>query len=144
MKLKEALTENLSMKGFALLLAVALWLSLSQGAQEVVTLKIPVVLKNVPPRLAATLGSGTVECAITGPKLALLMLDRNQVSLVLDAAGTTEGPVAFANLDRMIRPGRGLKVIRVQPESITLKLADTGTAHQPQSGGDRRAPATGF
>ncbi len=123
MKLTGALTDNLALKGLALFLAAALWFSLTLSQEKVASIMVPVVVKNVPPMMTVT---GTpprfVECEISGPKIALMGMGGEQLSVTLDLTGAGEGSVSFANLDRTVRLRRGLRLVRVQPASIELRL----------------------
>ena len=123
MNVKEIFTNNAGLKALSLLLAAALWFSLTSRLDGEVRLKVPVVLKNLPAQLTvADTPPPLIELDVSGPKIVLLGLSKKRLTALLDLQGAGEGPVLFTSLDRTVHLPSGLRVIRVQPAQIELKL----------------------
>ena len=123
MNVKEIFTNNAGLKALSLLLAAALWFSLTSRLDGEVRLKVPVVLKNLPAQLTvADTPPPLIELDVSGPKIVLLGLSKKRLTALLDLQGAGEGPVSFTSLDRTVHLPSGLRVIRVQPAQIELKL----------------------
>jgi hypothetical protein len=136
MSLMDTFKSNLGLKALSLLLAALLWFSLTFRHDEEVRLTVPVVLKNIPPQLAVAGSPPTaVELDVSGPKILLANLTKERLSATLDLGGVGEGTVSFANLDKTVRLRSGLRVIRVQPATLELKLvkADKKQSAHPGS-----------
>jgi hypothetical protein len=115
--------KNLELKALSLVLAALLWFSLTFGHDEEARLTLPVTLKNIPPHVSvASALPTTVEVDVSGPKILLANLTKEHVSLTLDLGGVGEGTVSFVNLDKSVRLRSGLRVTRVQPAAVELKL----------------------
>ena len=123
MNVKEIFTNNAGLKALSLFLAAALWFSLTSRLDGEVRLKVPVVLKNLPAQLTvADTPPPLIELDVSGPKIVLLGLSKKRLTALLDLQGAGEGPVSFTSLDRTVHLPSGLRVIRVQPAQIELKL----------------------
>jgi YbbR domain-containing protein len=121
--MQEGLTENFRLKALALLLAALLWLSVTAAKEGEVTVSVPVRIRNLAPLLAlATKAPSSIELRIAGPKIRLLHLSKERLAADLDLQGVGEGGVAFADLARTVALPGGLRVTRVYPATIELKL----------------------
>lgn len=123
MSVREKLSENLGFKALSLLLAIALWLFVTAGTEGEVALTVPVQFRNIPPQLSP--GSKVppaVELKIAGPRILLWQLARERLAVTLDLQGVGEGSVAFTSLERTVRLRSGLRIIRIQPSAIELRL----------------------
>ena len=123
MSLTDIFKRNLGLKALSLVLATLLWFSITFGRDEQVRLTVPVVLKNIPPHLSVAGSPPTaLEVDVSGPKILLVNLAHERLSATLDLGGVGEGTVSFVNLDKTVRLWSGLRVIRVQPAALELKL----------------------
>ncbi len=121
--MREGLAENFGLKALSLLLAALLWLSVTAAKEGEVAVTVPVRIRNLAPRLAlATKAPISIELRIAGPKIRLLHLAKERLAADLDLQGVGEGGVTFADLARTVALPGGLRVTRVYPATIELKL----------------------
>lgn len=131
MNVKETFTNNAGLKALSLFLAAALWSSVTLRQDGEARLKVPVALKNVPAQMTvADTPPPVIELDVTGPKIVLLGLPKERLTALLDLQGVGEGPVSFINLDRTVHLPSGLRIIRIQPAHIELKLVKTPEQQQ--------------
>lgn len=135
MSLITAIKENSRLKVLSLLLAALLWFALTLGHNEEARIAVPVVLKNIPPHLVV---AGTpppaVDLELSGPKIVLMTIHGEHLPVILDCAGAGEGTVSFVNLDRRVRVRSGIRITRVQPATLDLRLVKIGTILPGHSG----------
>ncbi len=121
--MRERLAGNFGLKVLSLLLAALLWLSVTAATEGEVAVKVPVHIRNLAPRLAlATKAPSSIELRIAGPKIRLLSLAKERLATDLDLQGVGEGGVTFADVARYVALPGGLRVTRVYPATIELKL----------------------
>jgi YbbR domain-containing protein len=126
MMLWKVLINNLSLKLLALLLAVALWLLATGAKDSERDLSIPLTLRNLPAGLSvANSLPEAVEVTVVGPKLRLLGLRSEEMSLPLDLRNLREGTVTFSGMEKRFRIPPGITVVRIFPSVIELKLVKT-------------------
>jgi len=120
------LVNNLSLKLLALLLAVALWL-LATGAKESERdLSIPLALRNLPAGLSvAGPLPDAVEVTVAGPRIRLLGLRTEELSLSLDLRNLREGTVTFSGMEKRLRIPPGITMMRIYPSVVDVKLVRT-------------------
>jgi YbbR domain-containing protein len=122
----KALVNNLSLKLLALLLAGALWLLATGAKDSERDLSIPLSIRNLPAGLtvAGTLPA-TVEVTVAGPKIRLLGLRSQEMSLSLDLSNLHEGTVTFSGMENRLRIPPGIVVMRLYPSVVDVKLVRT-------------------
>jgi YbbR domain-containing protein len=126
MKLKERMTENLGLKALSLFLALLLWLSVTARMDGEVRIAVPVQLRNLSPQLLiVNRMPHVIDLRISGPKFLLMQLDKERLAVPLDLEGVGDGVVTFANLERTIPLSHGLRITRIYPSTIELKLEKT-------------------
>lgn len=122
---RDALTRNLPLKTLALVLAGGLWAFVNFGERETEeALRVPIELRNIPSRLMIT-GRRVdfVDIRVVGPRTLLGRIDHNQLSIPLDLNGASHGPAIFTvHVDRLNLP-RGVRVVRVTPAQVTVRLS---------------------
>ncbi|MHC1697435.1 MAG: CdaR family protein [Geobacteraceae bacterium] len=126
------LVNNLSLKLLALLLAVSLWLLATGAKDSERDFSIPLTLRNLPAGLAvADPLPETVEVTVSGPKIRLLGLRAEAMSLALDLRNLREGTVTFSGMEKRLRIPPGITVMRLYPSVIDVKLVlrRTGALH---------------
>lgn len=120
------LVNNLSLKLLALLLAVALWLLATGAKDSERDLSIPLALRNLPAGLSV---SGqlpdTAEVTVSGPRIRLLGLRAEEMSLSLDLRNLREGTVTFSGMEKRLRIPPGITVMRIYPAIVDVKLVRT-------------------
>ncbi|KAF0220213.1 MAG: hypothetical protein FD174_1452 [Geobacteraceae bacterium] len=123
MSLHDMLFKNLGLKALSLLLAVVLWLFVTLEKESEVDVTVPVILKNLSPGLAvAGKPPSRIDVRIAGSKILMLRMRPDRITVPLDLKGVNEGTVVFSALERALRLSPGVRVIRVYPSTIELKL----------------------
>ena len=123
MKLTDTITDNFGLMALSMCLAVILWLSVVLRQDGEVSLTVPVAFKNIPAQLAvAGVPPSVIKLEITGPKIDLMKLRKELLTATLDLEGVGEGIVSFTNLEKTVQLQSGLRIVRIQPSTIELKL----------------------
>jgi len=122
----QALVKNLSLKLLSLLLAVALWVLATGAKDSERDIFIPLSIRNLPAGLSvASPLPGTVEVTVAGPKIRLLGLRSEEMSLSLDLGNLHEGTVTFSGMEKRLRIPPGITVMRLYPSVVDVKLVRT-------------------
>ncbi len=123
MMLWQALVNNLSLKLLALLLAVALWLLATGATDTKRELSVPLTMRNLSPELVvASPIPEFVDVTIAGPKIRILGLRSEEMSLVLDLGNLGAGTVTFGSMEKRLGIPPGISVLRVYPSVIDVEL----------------------
>ena len=89
-------------------------------------ISIPLAIRNLPAGLSvAGPLPGTVEVTVAGPKIRLLGLRSEEMSLSLDLRNLHEGTVTFSGMEKRLRIPPGIIVMRLYPSVIDVKLVRT-------------------
>lgn len=120
------LVNNLSLKLLALLLATALWLLATGAKDSERDLSLPLTLRNLPAgfSLAGQLPD-TIEVTVSGPRIRLLGLRTEELSLSLDLRNLGEGTVTFSGMEKRLRIPPGITVMRIYPSVVDVTLVRT-------------------
>jgi YbbR domain-containing protein len=128
MNLREMLTHNLGLKALSLFLAMVLWLFVAAGMETEIGLSLPVVFAHLSPGLAVVnRPPARIDVRLAGPRIILLKLKAEPLPVLLDLQGVREGTTVFPALEMAIRVPEGVRVTRVTPAAIEVKLAKTGS-----------------
>ena len=120
------LVNNLSLKLLALLLAIALWLLATGAKDSERDISIPLALRNLPAGLSvAGPLPDTVEVTVSGPRIRLLGLRTEELSLSLDLRNLREGTVSFSGMEKRLRIPPGITVMRIYPAVVDVTLVRT-------------------
>jgi YbbR domain-containing protein len=116
------------LKLFSVLFAIGLWLFVNAGQKPTEkSLTVPVEVRNLPADLmSAGPGAGPVEVRVSGPPALLSTLDPEYLKVVLDLEGVHAGTSTFRLSAAFFNPPRGVKIIRINPSVINLKLENKG------------------
>lgn len=129
MSLWQLLTDKLPIKLLSLVLAAALWLLATGAKEEYMDVSVPVVLRNQPQGLAlAGDVPRRIDVTIAGPRLRLLGLHPEKMSLEFDLRNLGEGAVTFGGIEKRLRIPTGLTVMRIYPSVLELKLVPASRA----------------
>lgn len=113
----------------SLLLAGLLWLSVVLERTGQVTLMVSVHPEYLPVGLRLDAAPEKLEVTVSGPRILLCRLPFGGLSCGLDLAAATAGTANFVPQEGSFRLERELKVVRVNPASISLTLVNE-TAHR--------------
>ena len=127
MNLREVLTHNLGLKALSLFLAVVLWLFVAAGTESETGMSLPVVFAHLSPGLTVVnRPPARIDVRLSGPRILLMKLKADQLPVLLDLQGVREGTTVFPAVETAIRVPDGVRVIRVTPATIEVRLAKTG------------------
>lgn len=127
MNWREMLTHNLGLKTLSLLLAAVLWLFVAAERETEIGASVAVGFKNVAPGLAiVNRPPSRLDVRLAGPKVLLLRLRAENLSVLLDLQGAGGGTTSFTGLEKEIPLPAGVRVTRVTPAVIEVKLASPG------------------
>jgi YbbR domain-containing protein len=123
-KLIAWLSSDTGLKLFSFFFAVGLWLFVNAGQKTAErSLVVPVEFRNVPVDLVVTSsGPGQVEVRAIGPPALLSTLDPDYLKVVMDLEGARPGTSTFRLGSDSFNPPRGVRITRVSPSVINLKL----------------------
>ena len=105
-------------------LALILWAVVTWERPAERRFSVPLRLVNLPAGLMAT-GSvpQAVDVIVSGPRLPVMLLASGSIALDLDLAGAGEGVTTFPGLDRRLTLPDNLRVVRISPALIEVRLA---------------------
>jgi hypothetical protein len=128
MKIRDAVTHNLALKLLSLIMAVVIWYFVDVGKEKEISMSVPVVLKNIPSGLVfAGAPPPPIYVRLKGPKIALMKIRADRLVAQLDMKGAGEGKTGFPYLETMIDLPDGVRVTRVTPAAMEVRLIKTGT-----------------
>ncbi len=130
MSVKEMLTANLGLKALSLFLAATLWLFVTMGMEGEEEVRVPVRVINILPHLSIeNQVPPVVDLRIAGPKILLMRLDKEQLIATLDLQEVGVGNVAFPDMSGTVRLSSGLRITRISPANVQLKLVEKARRH---------------
>jgi YbbR domain-containing protein len=117
-------SSDVGLKLFSLLFALGLWLFVNAGQKPTEkSLVVPVEVRNLPADLMAVgPETGQVEVRVAGPPALLSTLDPDYVKITLDLDGARPGTSTFRLNASFFNPPRGVRITRISPAVINLKL----------------------
>jgi YbbR domain-containing protein len=129
MNVREMLTHNLGLKVLSLFLAIVLWLFVAAGMETEIGLVLPVVFAHLSPDLAVVnRPPARIDVRLAGPRILLLKLKAERLPVLLDLQGVREGTTVFPAVEMAIRAPEGVRVTRVTPAAIEVRLAKAGSS----------------
>ncbi len=119
----EKLTENWILKLISLTFAVILWFFVMGERKLEIGFQVPLELENVPPGLmVANEVPSTIDVRISGPRTLLMNLQPNDISIAVDLEDLPPGITTFKRLEERLNIPTALKVTRLFPSFIDVKL----------------------
>ena len=117
-------SSAITIKVLSGVLALILWTVVTWERPAERRFSVPLRLVNLPAGLMTT-GSvpKTVEVIVSGPRLPITLLNSGRLALDLDLAGAGEGVTTFPGLERRLTLPDNLRVIRMSPALIEVRLA---------------------
>ncbi|MBU1233033.1 MAG: hypothetical protein KKD01_07965 [Proteobacteria bacterium] len=107
----------------SLILAVVLWYFV--GGEDTVNknVLVPVEVINMPRDLViSNQFKKVIEVSVSGPRRLVLDMGNLDISRQVDMSHATPGTMVIENSNDVIAVPRGVKVLRIQPESVILSL----------------------
>ncbi len=121
-----------ALKLLSLLLAISLWIAVSGEERTETTLNMALELVNLAPNLAAVSDvAPALQVRVVGPRSAISRLSQAKLIQALDLSGYQSGPHTFYLGPNSFTLPRGVQIIRIQPNPVSLTLATTETRTLP-------------
>lgn len=138
-------TENLGLKLLSLVLAVLVWFAIAGETASEMGLRVPLELQNVP-RDLELMGDAVdaVEVRVRATAGILHALNPGEVAAQIDLAGAVEGERIVHLTADSIRVPFGVKVVKISPGMLTLRLDRTLQKVVPVRPRIVGRPASGF
>ena len=117
------LTENWTLKLISLVFAFLLWMFIMGEQSLEVGYRVPLELQNVPEGLM--LGNevpSLVDVRLSGPQTLQMKVSPNDISIIVDLSDLKPGSTTFKRLEERLNLPSGLRVTRLSPSFIDLKL----------------------
>ena len=139
------LKRNRLLKLFSILLAIALWFTVSGEERTETTINMALELVNLNKNLMATNEvPPAIQVRVVGPRSIVNNLSQTRLTQTLDLNGYKSGRHTFSLGPNSFSLPRGVQVVRIQPNPITLTLAATITRTLPIKPVLENNPAEGY
>jgi len=139
------LTENLFLKLLSLAFALILWFFVMGEQKQEISYAVPLILKNVPQGLmVANEVPSQVDVRISGPRTLLMNLKPKDISIAVDLKGLEPGLSSFKRLEERFNLPSALKVTRLSPSFVDVKLERIKTKKVPVKAVISGTPAEGY
>ncbi len=123
MNVQEISSNTLALKLLSLAAAVLLWLFVTYGLEATLVVQIPLEIRHLAPDLVvAGEVPSSVALTVSGPKIQVQRLAGQNLRLPLDLEGVGAGSVAFPDMQRLVPLPAGVRVTRVYPAALELRL----------------------
>jgi YbbR domain-containing protein len=132
-KLLSLASSDLGLKLFSLVFALGLWLFVNAGQKAAErSLEVPMEFRNIPSDLmVANSGASQIELRVMGPPALLSTLDPEYLKVVLNLDGARPGTSTFPLTSDSFNPPRGVRITRISPSVIHLKLESVAVRSLP-------------
>jgi YbbR domain-containing protein len=119
-----AWNHNLGLKVLSLFLATLLWLFVTAGQESELDLQVPVLFEHLSSGLTiVNQPPSRLDVRVAGPKILLMRLRTDRLAAILDLKDAGEGSAGFPGPEKAIRFPEGVRVTRVIPAVIEVRLA---------------------
>lgn len=137
--------ENWLLKFISLAFAVVLWFFVMGESRMEVSHIVPLEYDNLPTKLMiASEVPTSVAIRISGPRALQVNLSPGDISLAVDLTGLSAGVTSFKRLDESLNIPSGLKITRISPSYVDVKLERVRERKVPVSVVLTGEPAAGF
>lgn len=117
------LTDNWTLKLISLACALLLWFFIMGERRLEVGYRVPLELQNMPSGLmVANEIPSMVDVRVSGPRTLLMKVSPNDISVTVDLTGLRPGLTSFRRLEERLNLPSGLRVTRLSPSFIDLRL----------------------
>jgi YbbR domain-containing protein len=139
------LKRNRLLKLLALLLALSLWFAVSGEERTETSLNMTLEMVNLNQNLMVTseVPPG-IQVRVVGPRSIINNLVQSRLTTTLDLSGYKSGRHTFSLGPNSFSLPRGVQVIRIQPNPISLNLVATMTRTLPIKPVLENSPAVGY
>ena len=117
------LTENWTLKLLSLAFALILWMFIMGERHTEFGYIVPLELRNLPKDLViANQVPSQIDVRISGPRTLLMKVSPNDISIAVDLSDLKPGLTSFKRLDERLNLPSGLRVTRVSPSFVDIRL----------------------
>lgn len=117
------ITGNWALKLLSLTFALLLWMFIMGERQTEVGYLVPLELQNLPAgMMVGNEVASQVDVRISGPRTLLMKVSPNDISITVDLTDLKPGLTTFRQLGERLNLPSGLRVTRLSPSFIDLKL----------------------
>lgn len=117
------LTDNWTLKLLSLVFALILWMFIMGERRQEVGYRVPLELRNIPAELMiANEVPSLVDVRVSGPRTLLMKVSEGDISIAVDLNDLQPGLTTFKRLEERLNLPSGLRVTRLSPSFIDLKL----------------------
>jgi YbbR domain-containing protein len=117
------LTENWTLKLLSLVFALILWMFIMGERRLEVGYRVPLELQNIPVELMiANEVPSMVDVRVSGPRTLLMKVSESDISIAVDLTDLKPGLTTFKRLEERLNLPSGLRVTRLSPSFIDLRL----------------------
>ncbi len=117
------LTNNWTLKLLSLAFALLLWMFIMGERRLEVGYRVPLELQNIPQGLmVANEVPSLVDVRVSGPRTLQMKVSSNDISIIVDLTDLKPGLTTFKRLEERLNLPSGLRVTRLSPSFIDLKL----------------------
>lgn len=117
------LAENWILKLLSLVFALVLWFFVMGERRQEIGFPVPLKLENIPKGLmVANEVPNLVDVRISGPRTLLMNLSPQDISISVDLKNLKPGVTSFKRLDEKLNIPSALRVTRVSPSFVDVKL----------------------
>lgn len=128
----QRLTENWLLKLVSLGFALVLWFFIMGERRLEVGFAVPLELKQVPEGMMVANEVPTlVDVRLSGPRTLLMNLGPKDISISVDLSDLKPGVASFRRLDDKLKIPTGVKVTRLSPSFVDVKLERIVTKSVP-------------
>ncbi len=139
------LTENWTLKLLSLVFALILWMFIMGERRLEVGYTVPLELQNVPRGLmVANEVPSLVDVRVSGPRTLQMKISPTDIGIVVDLADLQPGLTTFKRLEERLNLPSGLRVTRLSPSFIDLKLERVAEKPVPVKIALTGEPLTGY
>jgi len=117
------ITENWALKVLSLIFAIVLWFFVIGERRLEVGFAVPLELQNVPEgMMVANDVPSLIDVRISGPRTLLMNLRASDINISVDLKDLQPGLTSFKRLEERLNIPSGLKVTRLSPSFVDVKL----------------------
>jgi len=120
--LHKFITTNPWLKLASVILAVTLWFFVVSKGRSVVTMDVPIRIKNVPAALEVVDKPKTISISIEGQERFLTKLREEDLRVVIDLGGVRDGEVSFPISEDNIELPKSFIVTKISPRTIKMLI----------------------
>jgi YbbR domain-containing protein len=138
-------SENWILKLLSLVFALVLWFFVMGERRQEIGFSVPLKLENIPQDLmVANEVPNLVDVRISGPRTLLMNLSPQDISISVDLKDLKPGLTSFKRLDEKLNIPSALKVTRLSPSFVDVKLERIKDKQIPVVPTIEGVPAEGF